>query len=145
MADRAMHRPADAVIGMVLRSESMDRKEMVRQYKETPRPAGVYRVRNGVNGKSLVGSSPNLPGMLNRQRFQLEQGSHPHRELQADWNEYGAGAFTFEVLDQLKPSKEPLDDPSEDLRVLLEMWLEKLEASGEPLYARLRRGGEPTA
>ena len=75
----------------------MDRKELTRKYKMTPRPAGVYRVHNSVNGMSLVGSSPNLPGMLNRQRFQLEHGSHPDLELQEDWNKCGPTAFTFEV------------------------------------------------
>lgn len=113
--------------------EDMDRKDLIRQYKQTPPPAGVYRVRNTVNGRSLVGSTPNLSGMLNRQRFQLEHGSHPDRELQEDWNTLGSGVFTFEILDRLEPSTASDNDSSEDLRVLLEMWLEKLEAMGEPL------------
>jgi hypothetical protein len=118
----------------------IDRKARKREYKETPRPAGVYRVRNTATGKSLVGSTADLPGMLNRQRFQLENGSHPDRELQSDWNELGPGAFEFEVLDQLKPQGEPAYDPTEDLRVLKEMWLEKFTAAGEPLYSESRRG-----
>jgi hypothetical protein len=99
----------------------LDRKEIIRKYKETALPTGVYRVRNNVRKKSLVGTSPNLPGMLNRQRFQLERGSHPNGELQMDWNEFGSDAFTFEVLDQLEPSNDTDKDVSEDLRVLLQM------------------------
>jgi len=118
----------------------MDRRDLIRKYKEMPRPAGVYRVRNAVNGRSVVGSSPNLPGMLNRQRFQLEHGSHPDRELQKDWNALGPKAFTFEILDLLEPSDEAGYDPSEDLRVLAQMWLEKLKASGEPLYGQSKSG-----
>ena len=118
----------------------IDRKARMREYKETPRPAGVYRVRNTATGKSLVGSTVDLPGMLNRQRFQLENGSHPDRELQSDWNELGSGAFEFEVLDRLEPKAEPAYDPTEDLRVLKEMWLQKLTVSGEPLYRQSRRG-----
>ncbi len=117
----------------------MDRKEMTRQYKETPRPAGIFRVRNAAAGKSFVGSTTDLPAMLNRQRFQLEHGSHADRELQKEWNESGADAFTFETLDELKPRTEPGYDPADDLGVLLEMWLEKLTASGEALYPRSRR------
>lgn len=117
----------------------MDRRDLIRKYKETPLPAGVYRVRNTVNGKSVVGSSPNIPAMLNRQRFQLVHGSHPDRELQKDWNELGPDAFTFETLDQLEPSSEAGYDPSEDLRVLVQMWFEKLKASGEPLYEQSKR------
>jgi hypothetical protein len=118
----------------------IDRKARIREYKETPRPAGVYRVRNTATGKSLVGSTANLPGILNRQRFQLENGSHPDRELQRDLDELGSDAFEFEALDRLEPQDAPTYDPTEDLRVLKEMWLEKLTASGEPLYRQSRRG-----
>ena len=119
----------------------IDRKARIREYKETPRPAGMFRVRNTATGKSLVGSTPNLPGMLSRQRFQLENGSHPSGELQADWNALGPDAFEFEVLDRLKPSDEQDYDATEDLRVLKEMWIEKLRASGEALYREAGRGG----
>jgi hypothetical protein len=112
----------------------IDRKARIRQYKETPPPAGVFRVRNTATRKSLVGSSSNLPGALNRHRFQLERGSHPSKELQADWNALGSEAFTFEVLDQLKPSDKPDYDPSADLRVLKELRLEELMSSGELVY-----------
>ena len=119
---------------------NIDRKARIREYKETPRPAGVYRVRNIAIGKSQVGASVNLPGTLNRLRFQLKGGLHPDAELQRDWNRLGADAFEFEVLDQLSPKKEPDYDPIEDLGVLTEMWIEKLTASGESLYGRTRRG-----
>ena len=117
----------------------IDRKARIREYKETTTPAGVYRIRNTATGKSLVGSTANLPGLLNRQRFQLENGSHPDRELQSDWNELGPGAFEFEVLDRLEPKTEPTYDPIAELCVLKEMWLQKLTDSGEPLYRQSRR------
>jgi hypothetical protein len=123
------------------------RKARIREYKEARQPAGLYRVRNTATGKSLIGSSVNLPGMLNRQRFQLELGSHPDKELQKDWNEFGPGAFAFEVLDRLEPLDEPAADPAAglrvlaaDLRALQAMWIEKLTESGEPLYPQSRRG-----
>jgi hypothetical protein len=118
----------------------IDRKSLVRGYKETLPLAGVFRVHNTATGKSLVGSTPNLPGALNRHRFQLERGSHPSRELQEDWNAIGAYSFEFEVLDQLKPSDKPGYDATEDLQVLKELWIEKLTASGELLY---REAGTP--
>ncbi len=117
----------------------MDRKALVRRYKETPRPAGVFRVLNTETGRVLLGSSTDLPGMLNRQRFQLENNLHPDKELQRDWKELGPAAFTFDVLDVLKPSDDPSYNPSEDLRTLKGMWLEKLTASGAPLYRQSSR------
>ena len=119
----------------------IDRKERIREYKETRLPAGVFVVRNTRTGKSLVGSSPNLPGMLNRQRFQLEMGGHPDKELQSDWNESGPEAFEFEVLDRLDSPEDKVSDQSRDLKALRAMWLEKLSESGVDLYRRSSRGG----
>ncbi len=116
-----------------------ERKELTRTYKQTPRPAGVYRVRNDARGVSLVGTSQDLPGILNRQRFQLEMGSHPDKELQGDWNVLGPTAFTIEVLDEIEPSDAPDYDPAEDLEMLKELWLDKLTAAGEEFYPFTRR------
>jgi hypothetical protein len=111
-----------------------DRKASLRAYKETPRPAGVFRIRHNALCKSLVGTSVNLPAILNRHRFQLTNGSHPDLPLQRDWNECGPAAFAFEVLDELTPKKEPDYEPAGDLAVLLDMWLQKLAATGEAFY-----------
>lgn len=111
-----------------------DRKELRREYKESARPAGVYCVRNTVTGTSLVGDTPNLPGMLNRQRFQLEMGSHPDKQLQADWNDLGDKAFDFVVLDRLEGAEDVEIDTAEELSVLRDMWLERLAEAGTPLY-----------
>lgn len=46
---------------------TIDRGARIREYKDTPRPAGVFRVRNSAAGRSPIGSSTDLPGMLNRQ------------------------------------------------------------------------------
>jgi hypothetical protein len=113
-----------------------DRKELLRRYKEAPRPAGIYAVRNTVEGKALVGSSVNVPGMLNRQRFQLEAGGGPIREMQADWDRLGESAFAFEVLDTLEPPDDPAYDPAEDLAELLGMWIDRLGIPAEKLYSR---------
>ncbi len=112
----------------------MDRKEAIRNYKESSRPTGVYRVQNKPGKKSLLGTSLNLPGVLNRERFQLEHGSHPDHELQKDWNDLGPDAFVFEILDQLEPVSESGPDTTDDLQTLLKMWIDKLVASGEQLY-----------
>lgn len=105
----------------------MDRKKAVRDYKDTPRPAGVYRVQHIPSGRSLLGSSPDAPAMLNRIRFQLVTKGHPNRELQADWNADGADAFVFEVLDLLPPLEAEEADTSEELSALEELWWDKLK------------------
>ncbi|HKJ93704.1 MAG TPA: GIY-YIG nuclease family protein [Longimicrobiales bacterium] len=112
----------------------MDRKELIRKYKATPRPAGVYRILNTRTGRALVGTSVDVPAMLNRQRLQLRTGGHPNHTLQHDWNAEGADAFTFEVLDTLTPGDDPAADLSEELRLLETLWLEKLALTDENRY-----------
>ena len=112
----------------------IDRKARVRDYVNTPRPAGLFAVRNVRTGRLLIGSTPDLPGMLNRQKFQLGMGSHPDKELQADWKALGEDAFSFEVLDQLDLKDDANADPTEDLRALKAMWMEKLAEADTPLY-----------
>lgn len=118
-----------------------DRKAAIRDYKESPRPMGVFQVRNTVNGKSFVGTSTDLPAMLNSQKFRLGSGIHPNNELQRDWNEFGQAAFAFEILDTLAPLGGPGSQPLEDLRALEAMWLEKISPNEERGYnARPRTG-----
>ena len=96
---------------------------------------GVYRVLNTRNGKSLVGKSRDLPSILNRERAELKLGGHRNKAMQRDWNEMGASAFTFEVLDTLTvPPDQPGYDPADDLRVLETLWLERLQPFGERGY-----------
>jgi hypothetical protein len=113
----------------------MNRKELQRQYKETRRPMGVFRVRNLRTGRWFLGASADVPAMLNRQRFQLDAGSHPNPALQRDWKDLGAEAFAFESLDLLAPPEnEPGYEPQGDLRALEAMWREKLRQTEGPGY-----------
>jgi len=105
---------------------SVDRKALIREYKETARPMGVGVVRNVASGKSLVVAGVDLPSLLTRHRAQLKLGSHMVKALQADWNAAGPDAFAFETLDTLEPPDEPGWDPTSDLKALEQLWLEKL-------------------
>ena len=77
----------------------MDRKALIREYTQTPRPMGVFRVTNTVSGMSLVGWCLDLPAILNRHRHQLRLGVHSEKEFQRDWNTHGPDVFKFEMLD----------------------------------------------
>lgn len=111
-----------------------DRRELIRQYKETPRPMGAYCVRNTVNGRALIGVARDVPGKLNSHRAQLRMHAHRNAALQQDWDAFGADAFAFETLDLLAPSEVPGYDPTDDLKVLEELWLDKLQPYGERGY-----------
>jgi hypothetical protein len=110
------------------------RAEMKRAYKEKPPPMGVFAVRNRANGKVLVGASLNIPGALNRIKFELTTGMPRIPALLEDWKRYGADSFSFEVLDVLAPPEEPGQDPKEELRVLEALWLDRLKPYGDAGY-----------
>lgn len=102
------------------------RKALKRQYRETPKQAGVFQIKNTVNGKVLLGSSTNLHGPLNKHRFALSTGFHSNHELQEDWRKYGADAFTFEVLEVVQQKDDPAFNLADELTLLEQIWLEKL-------------------
>lgn len=112
------------------------RRELIREYKRTPKEMGVYAIRNKTNGKCFIGANRDLRARINRHIMCLKTGSETIRELQADWNALGEDAFEFEVLDLLEPSDKPGYDPGEDLEVLESLWLEKLMPWGEQGYNR---------
>ena len=110
------------------------KKELKRAYQQSHPPLGVFQIRCLVNEKVLVGSALNLPGILNRHKFQLQAGSHQNKVLQADWHKYGAASFAFEILDELTPRADPALDYSDDLVFLEEQWLEQLQPYDERGY-----------
>ncbi|MBN2575566.1 MAG: GIY-YIG nuclease family protein [Deltaproteobacteria bacterium] len=114
--------------------QAKTRAELRRAYKEAPRQAGVYQVKNQQTGKVLLGSGTNLHGPLNKHRFTLSIGRHHNSALQEDWNRLGAEAFTFEILAVVKPSDDPPFNLDDELTPLEQIWLEKLGLPGEHGY-----------
>lgn len=110
------------------------RKELNREYLERPKPAGVFQLKNTTNGKVLLGSSLNLEGALNGHKFTLKIGSHRNKELQDDWNKYGADSFVFEILETVQVRDDANFNLSDELTLLEMIWLEKLQPFGEKGY-----------
>ena len=115
-------------------SKKKTRKELHREYKERVKPSGVYQVKNLSNGKVLLGSSLNLEGLLNRNRFTLRNNSHLNKELQKDWNELGPDQFQFEILEIVQVKDDPNFNLNDELTLLEQIWLEKLQPFGERGY-----------
>lgn len=97
------------------------RADLKRQFKETPKRAGVFLVTNLKNGKVFLGSSLNLHGPLEKHRFMLKLGGHYVAELQRDWHRFGPDAFTFAIVEEVTRP----DSDDEDFRI--ETALEELE------------------
>ncbi len=110
----------------------VNKKALKLNYLETPRPMGVFQIRNLTNEKVFIGKSENLDGIFNRIEFQLKANVHNQKQLQADWNELGADKFAFEILEELE-FRENLDIKKE-LEFLEDLWLEKLQSFGSKGY-----------
>jgi group I intron endonuclease len=110
------------------------KKEIKQEYKDRKKPAGVFQVKNIVNGKVLLGSSLNLEGPLNGHKFMLSIGRHRNKMLQEEWNEYGADKFVFEILEVVEVKDDPGFDLDDELTLLEQIWLEKLQPFGERGY-----------
>jgi hypothetical protein len=119
---------------------SAKKNELKREYKLNHRPMGVYQIRNIVNDKVLIGSALDLPGILNRHKFQLKMGNHPNGALQAEWNEFGGESFAFEILDEITPKEGR--DHREELAFLEDLWLEKSQPYGDRGYNEKKKGRE---
>lgn len=104
-----------------------DKTELKKKYKETLIPMGVYIIKNSANGKIFIGKNKNIPGRINRHKFELEHGSESIAALQQDYDKFGIDKFSFEILDQLAPKEDPAYNYTKDLEVLEELWLEKLQ------------------
>jgi len=118
----------------------MTKKELKREYLQNHRPVGVFQIRNIVNDKVLIGASLDLPGIFNRYKFQLKMGNHPNVRLQAEWNEFGAESFAFEILDEITPKEGR--DYREELVFLEELWLENSQPYGDRGYNEKKKGRE---
>lgn len=101
------------------------RAELKSSYKLNPPAMGVFAIRNLATGKTLLGRSTNLPGIINRHRFELKQGKHHNAALLADWKRYGEVGFSFDVVDTVEPSDDPAFDAQAELDTLLAMHLEQ--------------------
>ena len=67
--------------------------------------SGIYAIENTKNGKVYFGQSVNIKQRWSLHRSHLNRGIHRNRQLQAAWNEDGAGSFEFRVLEQCEPEQ----------------------------------------
>jgi group I intron endonuclease len=117
----------------------MNRKELINEYKQSIKAMGIYQIRNLINGKIFLGSSKDLKGILNRNKFQLKNNLHINKAMQRDFNEIGEANFSFEILEHLKPKEGMEGDYTRELKRLENMWSEKLQPFNENGYNKKNR------
>ncbi|OCC23141.1 hypothetical protein MB02_13330 [Croceicoccus estronivorus] len=102
------------------------RRQAVLRYKERNSDPGIYAVRSTRDARVWIGRANDVGTIWNRLWFTLRQGAYPHRSLQQAWNNCGAEAFQFEVLEILD-EKDLQYSRDRVLKERLEYWLAKLD------------------
>ncbi len=111
-------------------SDRARRKELMAQYKQIPREAGVYRIVNRANNKALLGATPDLAGIHNKMAFAKTTGMAGVLDLRlrGDVRTFGIGAFSLEVLEMLETKPEmTAEEIAQDLDTLEGLWREKFD------------------
>lgn len=113
----------------------MRKKELKEAYKQMKHQMGLMIIRSEFSNKYYLESSQKIKGTINGTRFKLNANGHLYKELQRDWNKYGESSFTIEVLEELEYDEDDLKtDYKEDLVILKEIWMEKLNQKGLEMY-----------
>ena len=112
--------------------DKKNRKELLEQYKQIKTFMGVYQIKNNTNGKIYIESFLNLKNRWFNLKGQLEIGRHINSQLQKDWKEFGAEAFTYDVLEEKE--SDDIVDKRWELKQLEKKWMEKLQPFGDRGY-----------
>lgn len=112
------------------------RKELKEEYKQMKFKIGVFQIKNTVNNKVFIDSSMDIVAIWNRQRMELNFGSHPNLSLQKDWNKFGADKFEYEIISEIKQSETEIRDYKKELKAFEASHLEKLLPFNDKGYNR---------
>jgi len=107
-----------------------NKKELQDAYKQRKVIGGLCAIQNKVNGKMLLAAVGNLQGYKNRFQFAQASSGCIDLKLKADWETYGKDAFDFVIIEELVKNDTQTDKEfSEDVKMLKEMWLEKIDSA----------------
>lgn len=112
----------------------INKKELIKEYKNKKHPAGLFAVKNNPDNKMFIGISLNLPAKLRGITFELEMGNHAFSNLAKDYKRLGKENFEIFILDEIEVKDETERELRNELETLENIWIEKLKAEGVTFY-----------
>lgn len=116
--------------------EQNKRKQLREQFKQMKTYMGIFKITNTTNGKIYIGNCPNVKNKWVTLQMQLNMNHFANAALQKDWNELGANAFHYEVLEQKEVTEDI--DRKWALKQMEKVWLEKLQPYDDKGYNKKR-------
>jgi hypothetical protein len=108
--------------------DKLSKKTLKEQYKYRTLIGGVYCVKcNGTINK-WIRATTDMQGSKNRFTFCVSAKSCPELCMMEAWNQFGASAFSFEILEEISKKEAQTErEFSDDINTLLDIWIEKLK------------------
>lgn len=105
--------------------ENLIKKDMKEQYKNRKVTGGVYCIKCNGNNRVWMKSTKDIAGQINKFEFFVSTNFCPEPSMHAEWKQYGAKSFSFEVLEELEKGETQSDKEfADDIRILYDMWIE---------------------
>ncbi|GLC81661.1 GIY-YIG nuclease family protein [Lacrimispora brassicae] len=107
--------------------ERLSKKDLKEQYKNRVLIGGVYCIKCNDNINFGIRATKDMQGSKNRFAFFVSTDSCPETSMIEAWKQFGASAFSFEILEEIQKKETQTErEFSDDVNTLLEMWTEKL-------------------
>lgn len=108
--------------------ERLSKKELKDNYKNRAVVGGVYCITCSGNRRKWIKSTKDIAGQKNRYEFFLSTNTCPEPGMLDDWKQYSTSSFSFEVLEEIEKGETQTDrEFFNDIGVLLDMWIDKLQ------------------
>lgn len=115
----------------MLYTEKFSKKVLKEQYKNREVIGGVYGIKCNGNGRMWIKSTKDMAGQKNKLAFSISVNSCPEPGMLAEWDQYGSKSFSFIILEEMKKKDTQTDrEFTNDIHLLLEMWIEKQQQEG---------------
>lgn len=109
----------------------MDRKTLIKEYKQREIVGGIFKITNTSNGMFYMDAAPNIQAKKNSFSFMVSTNTCFHHKIKKDWDAFGGKSFTFEILETIKKKEDQSREAFlDDLQALKQMWNDKTDLTG---------------
>lgn len=77
------------------------RKNLLREYRETKQRAGIVSLTCTATAQRWIGISRNLDKQQNGLFFRLRLNGFPNKDAQTAWNAHGESAFVYDIVEEI--------------------------------------------